>query len=303
MKSASLGPVTAQFFVFAQPPASLTLESGHSLSHVTVAFETYGNLNEHKSNAILVCHALSGDAHAAGISTEDNSPGWWDGLIGPGKALDTDKYFIVCSNVLGGCRGSMGPSSVTPQSGKPYALDFPLITIADMVEAERNLIDSFGIEKLLCVIGGSMGGMQALQWASAYPERVRAAIPIATALKHSPQQIAFDEVIRQSIMADPAWRQVLALHLAFTTGLVALAAVQFFVATLGGAINVLIALGLLRRASLEFRFTWRGTRHHIAIGRRILGYGFYVIVNNVSGGAANAPDDRTRPNVRWLRPR
>lgn len=207
MESTSFGPVTTQYFVFARPPAALKLESGRSLTFVTIAYETYGNLNHHKSNAILVCHALSGDAHAAGINIEDNSPGWWDGLIGPGKALDTDKYFIICSNVIGGCRGSTGPSSANPLSGKPHALDFPLITIGDMVEAQRHLIDSLGIEKLLCVIGGSMGGMQALQWASAYPERVRAAVPIATALKHSPQQIAFDEVIRQSIMADPAWRQ------------------------------------------------------------------------------------------------
>ncbi len=206
MKSDSLGTVSTQYFVFARPPDVLKLESGRSISPVTIAYETYGTLNEHKSNAILVCHALSGDAHAAGINTEDNSPGWWDGLIGPGKALDTDKYFVICSNVLGGCRGTTGPSSNDPQTGKPYALDFPIITVADMVAAQRHLIDSFGIETLLCVIGGSMGGMQALQWASAYPEKVRAAIPIATALKHSPQQIAFDEVIRQSIMADPAWR-------------------------------------------------------------------------------------------------
>ena len=128
-------------------------------------------------------------------------------MIGPGKAFDTDRYFVICSNVIGGCKGSTGPSSINPKTGKPYALDFPIITIADMVNAQRRLIDHLGIEKLLCVVGGSMGGMQALQWAASYPERVRSAIPIATALKHSPQQIAFDEVVRQSIMADPDWRQ------------------------------------------------------------------------------------------------
>jgi len=206
MKKDSLGIVTPHVFSFAEPPATLKLESGRSLGPITLAYETYGRLNEKKSNAILVCHALSGDAHAAGLHKDDKTPGWWDDLIGPGKALDTNLYFVICSNVIGGCKGSTGPSSVNPDTGKPYALDFPLITIADMVEAQRHLIDFFGIEKLLCVIGGSLGGMQALQWASAYPERIIASIPIATALKHSPQQIAFNEVIRQSIMADPAWR-------------------------------------------------------------------------------------------------
>lgn len=205
MKKESLGIVTPQQFTFAEPPHRLKLQSGRSLGPITLAYETYGELNAEKSNAILVCHALSGDAHAAGLSPDDQTPGWWDGLIGPGRALDTRQYFVLCSNVIGGCKGSTGPSSINPETGKPYALDFPMITIADMVEAQRHLIDFLGIEKLLCVIGGSMGGMQALQWASCYPDRLRAAIPIATALKHSPQQIAFNEVIRQSIMADPAW--------------------------------------------------------------------------------------------------
>jgi homoserine O-acetyltransferase len=206
MKKDSIGVVTPQFFTFAEPPATLKLNSGRDLGPVTLAYETYGRLNIKKSNAILVCHALSGDAHAAGFHAEDKIAGWWDDMIGPGKALDTNLYFIICSNVIGGCKGSTGPSSINPETGKPYALDFPVITIADMVEAEKHLIDFFKIEKLLCVIGGSMGGMQVLQWASAYPERIIAAIPIATTLKHSPQQIAFDEVIRQSIMSDPAWR-------------------------------------------------------------------------------------------------
>jgi homoserine O-acetyltransferase len=177
------------------------------LGPVTLAYETYGALNRDKTNAILVAHALSGDAHAAGFHEGDSAPGWWDVMIGPGKAFDTDRYFVICSNVIGGCKGSTGPSSINPLTGKPYGLDFPVITIADMVEAQRHLVDHLGIEKLLCVTGGSMGGMQALQWVASYGERVRSAIPIATALKHSPQQIAFDEVVRQSIMADPAWRQ------------------------------------------------------------------------------------------------
>jgi homoserine O-acetyltransferase/O-succinyltransferase len=207
MEKEFLGVVHIQTFTFAEPPDTLQLKSGLSLGPITLAYETYGSLNAKKSNAIMVCHALSGDAHAAGFHEGDKAAGWWDDMIGPGKALDTNIYFIICSNVIGGCKGSTGPSSKNPETGKPYALDFPLITIADMVEAQRHLIDFFGIEKLLCVIGGSMGGMQALQWASAYPDRVLAAIPIATALKHSPQQIAFNEVIRRSIMADPAWRK------------------------------------------------------------------------------------------------
>ncbi len=199
--------VETKYITLAEPPHELLMESGRTLGPVTLAYETYGTLNCDKSNAILVCHALSGDAHAAGFHPGDKDPGWWDTMIGPGKAFDTDQYFVICANVIGGCKGSTGPSSLDPKTGKPYALDFPVITIGDMVNAQRCLIDLLGIERLLCVAGGSMGGMQALQWASSYPERVRSAIPIATALKHSPQQIAFDEVIRQSIMADPAWRK------------------------------------------------------------------------------------------------
>jgi homoserine O-acetyltransferase len=203
----SVGVVETRSFTFAGPPKEMVLESGRTLGPVTLAYETYGKLNRDKTNAILVAHALSGDAHAAGLHEGDSAPGWWEVMIGPGKAFDTDRYFVICSNVLGGCKGSTGPSSTHPLSGKPYGLDFPVITIADMVEAQRHLVDHLGIEKLLCVTGGSMGGMQALQWVASYGERVRSAIPIATALKHSPQQIAFDEVVRQSIMADPAWRQ------------------------------------------------------------------------------------------------
>lgn len=203
----SVGMVEPQYFTFAAPPDELLLESGRTLGPVTLAYETYGRLNADRSNAILVCHALSGDAHAAGFHAGEETPGWWDDMIGPGKAFDTQQYFVICANTIGGCKGSTGPSSIHPKTGKPYALDFPMITITDMVNAQRYLIDYLGIGKLFCVVGGSMGGMQVLQWASAFPDRVRAAIPIATALKQSPQQIAFDEVIRQSIMADPAWRK------------------------------------------------------------------------------------------------
>jgi homoserine O-acetyltransferase/O-succinyltransferase len=199
----TVGQVTTEYFTFTD---KFMLESGKSLSPVTLAYETYGQLDQKKQNAILITHALSGDAHAAGYHEGDDEPGWWESMIGPGKAFDTDKYFIICSNILGGCKGSTGPSSMNPEKGKPYGLDFPVITIADMVNAQRHLIDHLGIEQLLCVAGGSMGGMQVLQWAASYPERVRSAIPIATALKHSSQQIAFDEVVRQAIMADPDWR-------------------------------------------------------------------------------------------------
>ena len=207
MNEDSVGIVKTLYFTFAEPPDTLQLKSGRTLGPVTLAYETYGTLNAGKTNAILVCHALSGDAHAAGFHEGDTAAGWWDDMIGPGKALDTNLYFVVCSNVIGGCKGSTGPSSINPETGKHYALDFPVITIEDMVDAQKHLVDFFGIEKLLCVIGGSMGGMQALQWASKYPARIVTAIPIATALKHSPQQIAFNEVIRQTIMADPAWRE------------------------------------------------------------------------------------------------
>lgn len=192
-------------FNFAFPPDAMPLESGETLGPISIAFETYGELNAAKSNAILICHGFSGDSHAAGYKEGDKGPGWWDGMIGPGRAFNTDKYYIISSNCIGSCMGSTGPASINPKTGKPHGLEFPIITIRDMVEAQRHLIDALGIDKLLAVAGGSMGGMQALQWLAAYPARVRAIIPIATAAKHSPQQIAFNEVERQAIMADPAW--------------------------------------------------------------------------------------------------
>ena len=186
---------------------SIALEGGATLSPVEVAYETYGRLNTDRSNAILIAHAFTGDAHAAGVSHETGKPGWWDNMIGPGKAFDTDRYFVICSNVLGGCQGTTGPGSVNPATGRPYALSFPVITIRDMVRLQKMLIDSLGIDKLLCVSGGSMGGMQALEWAVSYPEAVRCTIPIATTWRHSAQQIAFNEVGRQAIMADPDWSE------------------------------------------------------------------------------------------------
>jgi homoserine O-acetyltransferase/O-succinyltransferase len=199
-----IGVVETRYYTFAREHAFVT-EGGGSLSPVTLAYETYGSLNADKSNAIVVLHALTGDAHAAGWHNGDKNSGWWDNMIGPGKAFDTDHYFVICSNVLGGCRGSTGPASINPRTGKPYALEFPVITVKDMVEAQRHLVDFFGVDQLLSVAGGSMGGMQALQWAASYPDRIRSVIPIATTATHSPQQIAFDEVGRQSIMADPNW--------------------------------------------------------------------------------------------------
>jgi homoserine O-acetyltransferase/O-succinyltransferase len=198
-----IGLVETRYFTF----QGLTLESGEWLGPVTLAYETYGALNQDKSNAILVVHALSGDAHAAGWHEGDKDPGWWNDMIGPGKAFDTNQYFIICSNVIGGCKGSTAPSSFSPKTNRPYGLDFPLITIADMTACQKKLVEYLGIEKLLSVSGGSMGGMQVLSWMAKYPDYLKSAIPIATTIKHSSQQIAFDEVGRQAILADPDWNE------------------------------------------------------------------------------------------------
>ncbi len=194
--------VETRFFTF----DNLTLENAEKFGPVTLAYETYGNLNAEKSNAILITHALSGDAHVAGFHKGADKAGWWDSMVGPAKAFDTRKYFIICSNVLAGCQGSTGPASLNPRTQKPYALDFPLLGIGDMVAAQKRLLEYFGIKKLLAVVGGSMGGMQVLAWLLKYPESIRSAIPISTALRHSPQQIAFNEVGRQAIMADSNWK-------------------------------------------------------------------------------------------------
>ncbi|MFH1783146.1 MAG: homoserine O-acetyltransferase [Candidatus Omnitrophota bacterium] len=194
--------VETRFFQIEKP---IKLDNGERFAPVTIAYEAYGTLDSKKSNAILILHGLSGDQHAAGFYEGEDKPGWWDEFIGPGKTFDTDKYFIICSNVLGGCKGSTGPSSINPETKKPYALSFPIVSIKDMVDCQKRLVDSLGIDKLLAVAGGSMGGMQVLEWFHSYPDRIHSAIPIATTIKHSPQQIAFNEVARQCIMGDPNW--------------------------------------------------------------------------------------------------
>jgi homoserine O-acetyltransferase len=184
----------------------LRLDSGARLEGVEIAFQTYGRLNPAHSNAILVCHAITGDQHVASTHPVTGKPGWWDRMIGPGRPLDPERHFIICSNVLGGCMGSTGPSSINPVTGQPFGLSFPFITVADMVRAQAMLIDELGIETLFCVIGGSMGGMQVLQWAADYPQRMFSGVCLASTARHSAQNIAFDEVGRQAIMADPDWR-------------------------------------------------------------------------------------------------
>jgi len=202
----SVGLVEKKSFSFAEPPDEVTLESGEKLGPITIAYETCGELNKDKSNAVFICHALSGDSHVAGYySKDDPKPGWWDIMVGPGKGIDTDKYFIICSNILGSCVGSTGPCTYNPETVEPYGLDFPVVTIGDMVKAQKALLDYLGIKKILAVIGGSIGGMQVLEWCVRYPEMVVSAIPLATTTKHSALAIAFNEVARQAIMADPNW--------------------------------------------------------------------------------------------------
>jgi len=199
--------VETKYFTFALASNELVLKSGIKLGPITLAYETYGQLNADKSNAILIFHALTGDAHAAGWHKDAKTPGWWDPMIGPGKAFDTEKYFIICSNVIGGCKGSTGPSSINPATGKPYGLSFPVITIEDMVACQKHLIDYLGIKKLLAAAGGSMGGLMALEWSVRFPDTLQSAILIATNYKHTAQQIALHEVARQAIMSDPHWNK------------------------------------------------------------------------------------------------
>ncbi|EJW10444.1 Homoserine O-acetyltransferase [Rhodovulum sp. PH10] len=184
----------------------LRLEAGLDLSPFQIAYQTYGELNAAKSNAILVCHALTGDQHVANTHPVTGKGGWWDIMVGPGRPIDTDRYFVICSNVVGGCMGSTGPSSTNPLTAAPWGLDFPVITVRDMVRAQTMLIDHLGIDTLFSVAGGSMGGMQVLEWCASFSERVFSALPIATAPRHSAQNIAFHEVGRQAVMADPEWR-------------------------------------------------------------------------------------------------
>ena len=190
-----------------QVPVPLKLDCGQSLHPYVIAYQTYGHLDAAKSNAILICHALTGDQHVANIHPVTGKPGWWETLVGPGKPIDTNRFFVICSNILGGCLGSTGPASLNPATGKAWGLDFPVITIGDMVDAQVALIDHLGIQQLFCVTGGSMGGMQVLEWCARHKNRVLTAIPIATAAWHSSQNIAFHEVGRQAVMADPEWAQ------------------------------------------------------------------------------------------------
>ncbi|MBW2575614.1 MAG: homoserine O-acetyltransferase [Deltaproteobacteria bacterium] len=206
INNVTVGLVEKESYTFAEPPNEITLESGARLGPVTIAYETCGQLNDDRSNVVLICHALSGDSHVAGYYSEDDpKPGWWDIMVGPGKGIDTDKYFVVCSNILGSCIGSTGPCTYNPKTVEPYGLDFPVVTIGDMVKCQKALLDHLGIKKILSVIGGSIGGMQVLEWCVSYPEMVVSAIPLATTTRHSTMAIAFNEVARQAIMADPNW--------------------------------------------------------------------------------------------------
>jgi homoserine O-acetyltransferase len=198
-----VGIIQRRYATWTEP---LQLDCGLALAPVTLAYETYGQLNEARDNAILLLHALSGDAHAAGRhSPRDRKLGWWDAMVGPGRPFDTDRYFVICSNVLGGCQGSTGPSSLDPLTGRPHGARFPVITIGDMVRAQTRLLDYLGIDQLLAVAGGSMGGFQALEWATAHPERVRGALLLATTARSSPQTVAWNSVGRRAIMSDPRW--------------------------------------------------------------------------------------------------
>ncbi|MEX2535734.1 MAG: homoserine O-acetyltransferase [Trueperaceae bacterium] len=202
----SAGPVQIGLIDVATPGRPLALELGGELKQVAVAYETYGELNAKGDNAVLVCHALTGSAHAAGIHDREEVPGWWDPLIGPGKAIDTNRFFVICPNVLGGCYGTTGPVSLDSETGRPYGIDFPRYTVRDMVHVQHRLIQALGVKRLTAAIGGSMGGMQVLEWAACYPEMVRAIVPIAVGARHSAWAIGLNEVARRAIMADPAWQ-------------------------------------------------------------------------------------------------
>ncbi|MFO7557663.1 MAG: homoserine O-acetyltransferase [Desulfobacterales bacterium] len=202
----SVGQIEKKFYTFADQSDEMILENGTRFGPITLAYETCGTLNPERSNVILILHALTGDSHVAGCYTkEDPKPGWWDIMVGPGKGIDTEKFFVICSNIIGGCMGSTGPGSINPETGKPYGIDFPVITIGDMVRAQKALMDHLCVEKIFSVIGGSLGGMQVLEWCVQYPRMVISAVPLATTTKHSALAIAFNEVARQAIMADPNW--------------------------------------------------------------------------------------------------
>ena len=202
----SVGIVEKKIVTFDKIEQTLYLESGSKLFPFSLAYETYGALNDRKDNTILICHALSGDSHAAGYYTEDDKkPGWWDTMIGPGKGFNTDKYFVICINVIGGCMGSEGPSSINQETGKPYGLSFPVFTIKDIVKSQKMLLNYLGIEKIFCVTGGSMGGMQSLEWIVSFPEMVKSSILLATTARLSAENIAFHAAGRQAIKSDSNW--------------------------------------------------------------------------------------------------
>ena len=203
----SVGQVEARLIDVATPKDPLRLERGGVLERVAVAFETYGTLDEDGRNAVLVCHALTGSAHAAGVGAREEVPGWWDPLIGPGKAIDTNRDFVICANVLGGCYGTTGPASLDPDTGRPYGFKFPRYTMRDVVAVQKRLVEALGVKSLKAVVGGSMGGMQVLEWAATYPEMVRAVVPIAIGARHSAWAIGLNEVARRAIMADPSWEE------------------------------------------------------------------------------------------------
>lgn len=205
-RDGSVGIVTPQVVDVATPNRPLVLESGARLPHVAVAYEAYGELDASGRNAVLICHALTGSAHAAGRHEARDVPGWWDPLIGPGKAIDTRRTFVVCSNVLGGCYGTTGPTSLDAQTGHPYGPDFPRLTIRDMVAVQRRLQEALGVRQWRAVIGGSMGGMQALEWAITHPDSVRGLVAVAIGARHSAWAIGLNEVARRAIMADPSWQ-------------------------------------------------------------------------------------------------
>lgn len=204
--SQSVGLVETQIAELFAPPNPLALRSGTSLGPITVAYQTYGTLSPGKDNAIYICHALTGDMHAAGRMEKRRKSGWWDGFVGPGKPLDTDKYFVICANVLGGCQGTTGPASPNPATDRPYGIDFPFITVEDLVSVHSELVRHLGIERLLSVIGGSLGGMQVLQWAAQAPDQLNSAIVLASAARLSAQGIAFNAVGRRAIYADPNFK-------------------------------------------------------------------------------------------------
>jgi homoserine O-acetyltransferase len=206
-KSSGVGVVSPQRVVLCEAPEELYLQSGRILGPIEVAYETYGELAADRENVVLICHALSGDAHVAGRhEPEDRKTGWWDPMVGPGRPIDTKRYFVICSNVLGSCKGTTGPSSINPRTGRPFGMQFPVITVRDMVRVQALLLDRLGIERVLCVIGGSMGGMQALEWAVRFPKRVVGVVPISTTGASSPLCIGFNKICRRAIMSDPNWR-------------------------------------------------------------------------------------------------